>query len=449
MPKRLIAFDEDGTPIYVDDQESQDIKETVPTFDVLTPDPSYLQNPTTSDYFRYYIGQHIPGILKFAGATTGGLAPAALSGGAGLAASASGATVGAGLGSSIGESLKSISPRLFGQPSNNILRQSINDALTLGALGELTGFGVSKAISPSISRFMGDISGIIKNLSGKSPKEPVIRASIARKFTQVPAVSEKIAQFQTEEFVKKYELPESIIIKNLRQSMSGKAQLSLQKDLNDVRIGRMHFNDFTKKYLSDVSKVRRIHRIDPESTRLLAVNNLIRQTYKGQNNTINASKALDLLSGKNKEVYDEAIGKSHIKTIKDLLQKMQKYETKEAIGDRGLNYVKNRLTLALGGLITGSFGGATTGIAASAASIILGENALKRIVSNPEVAELAIKALETPIKDSSSKLIRNSLLFALRGTVVYYQDDKEDKPKRAYIDDNGNLTYEPPLLLKE
>jgi hypothetical protein len=102
-----------------------------------------------------------------------------------------------------------------------------------------------------------------------------------------------------------------------------------------------------------------------------------------------------------------------------------------------IRYAKNRLIFALP---TALFGGIAPA-AAVGSTLILGEEALRKLVKDPETAQMVIKAINTPGDSKDASVIGPTLYNAIRGSVVTLRSpDGEDK--KATIGQDGRLIYQ-------
>lgn len=143
------------------------------------------------------------------------------------------------------------------------------------------------------------------------------------------------------------------------------------------------------------------------------------------------TRSSDLPSG-----YDGfTAAEPNLNDVKDILAKTQ---AKTEVQNPLVKYMKNSITLRLGAMA--GLGGLSPVAAGAGATLILGDAAIKKIVSDPETAQLIIRAINTPTDSKESGLIGKTLFNALRGTQVTFQNaDGEKQP--AMIDNDGKLTY--------
>ncbi len=122
--------------------------------------------------------------------------------------------------------------------------------------------------------------------------------------------------------------------------------------------------------------------------------------------------------------------------VKGIIQKAQ--EGAKDIKNPLLRYARNSLVFRLGAMA--GIGGLSPTAAVAGSSLVLGNAAIKQLTSNPETAQLLIKAINTAGDDEQSAFVGKTLMNALRGTsVIIRNSDGDNQP--AIIDDKGQLVY--------
>lgn len=125
--------------------------------------------------------------------------------------------------------------------------------------------------------------------------------------------------------------------------------------------------------------------------------------------------------------------------IKQIIQKAS--DASKDISNPVLRYAKNSLILKLGTLAGfGSLSPASAVTAGTGASLILGNEAIKTLTKDPEIAQMIIQGIKTPGSAEHAGLISQTLLNALRGTTVTLLNEDGDK-QQATIDKDGKLVY--------
>jgi hypothetical protein len=181
---------------------------------------------------------------------------------------------------------------------------------------------------------------------------------------------------------------------------------------------------------------------------LKATRELFAKGYSPSSGKLDAGKLIDELKV-NPDAY-KAIPKDMQGTMQEFLEQAQKMQSDKTGGSNGhlLSMVKNAPVLAIPGAVGGmalggamghGYVGATVG---AGAGIILGEKAISKLMSNPEIARLTIQAMKQPGSAESSKVISKVLLNALRGTeVLVSSGDPDSKPEKAVVNEQGIPVY--------
>jgi hypothetical protein len=120
--------------------------------------------------------------------------------------------------------------------------------------------------------------------------------------------------------------------------------------------------------------------------------------------------------------------------VKTILKKVQQTDP---IMNPVMRYAKNRLIFALP---TALFGGIAPA-AAVGTTIVLGEEALRQLVKDPETAQMVIKAINTPLDSKEASVIGPAVYNAIRGTVVTLKSP-DGEMKKATIGQDGRLVYQ-------
>lgn len=127
----------------------------------------------------------------------------------------------------------------------------------------------------------------------------------------------------------------------------------------------------------------------------------------------------------------------NLSAVRGILQKAQE-KVKDEIKNPILRYARNSIIFRLG--VMGGLGGISPAAAGIGTTLVLGEEGIKKLVGNPETAQLIIKAINTPSADEQAGLISNTLLHALRGTAITIKNANGDE-QPAMVDNDGKLVY--------
>ncbi len=347
---------------------------------------------------------------------------------------------GTGIGASLKQAAKSGAPSLFGSANGS----GIEDAAT------------DVAVNSIIPSFLTKGLGTASKLFSQEGRDSIKAALASRiyKMTGNPSIGDAIAKSESAAGSKKFVYPQSQILDTLAENNAQQGRYAYPQSFNSVsdklkelQSGKIKYNDVGKFILEDISKVRESNLIDPTATRQLANNELLNSSYKGSTGTFDANAALDILRGDKNEIYKEAMGKNGYNSIEGFLTDLQKTEGPAKGGLKALNYVANRFTLGLGGigfgLLTGGVPGAAMA-AGGAGTILLGNKALKMLVDNPDVANLARQMLKTPAEDPLSPILKRAFMNSIRGSEVVLKIPG-DKDQKAIIGSDGQLQSPVPM----
>lgn len=115
--------------------------------------------------------------------------------------------------------------------------------------------------------------------------------------------------------------------------------------------------------------------------------------------------------------------KNNVNTILDMAK--DTYDPKN-MSARFLHMGKTGLMLSAGGTVAHSLG--VPGAAGVAGGLLIGNEVLGQIASNPTMSKLIIEGMKAP-ESSSAKLAREAIMFSLRGTEQYMMDSNGEKHK--------------------
>jgi hypothetical protein len=130
---------------------------------------------------------------------------------------------------------------------------------------------------------------------------------------------------------------------------------------------------------------------------------------------IDPEKALDELTGKHSQIYQDAMAPQTHTNMVEILSTMKDLGKQNAT-DRVINYSKGKILWSLGsGGVLAGFGHPLAGLTvggATAAPIVL-NSMLGKIMENPETARLVTVAMRTPANSAEAPLIRKALTQVL------------------------------------
>lgn len=158
---------------------------------------------------------------------------------------------------------------------------------------------------------------------------------------------------------------------------------------------------------------------------------LVSKFAKPSTGSFDAPGLLDELAGPKAAEYKMQFGEGGYQTLKDLADSANKAGV-GATPDSLFSWKEGR-KLAITGLGTGLLLGPHA--AAGVEGLILGADAMKRVLGNPKLGQLIIQATKTGSKAPESTLLMKSIMNGLRGTTVYLQNsDGQKDPAVIQID---------------
>ena len=356
------------------------------------------EGPSAADYFRHFVGKYIPGAISAGGAVAGGAATEGLGG----------EVLGAGAGSLLGQNLQSSFPRLFGsapeggdsaiQTGEDILGNAVLPSAGKGIVNAIKSRGVSLLSSPF--------------LRGTSP------------------VQRALGQ---------------------EAEAGGKATLDTMLDKSSLSGVRGLSDEYTKKALTDIPSIQKYKATNgAPAAEAIALNDVVKKGYSPTSNTIEPDKILKAFDGDKSEVYGEAISPQTKQNVVDTMNTIKDAQAQQAKGtpwNGTINYVKHRLifdsAMMMGGAAAGGISGHEALGLGIGTGIVLSDVALNKLMSNPVTAKAVALAIKTPSTAPQSKLLGQIVANGLRGTYVYY-NGPEDKLEKAYVGEDGQLTYDKP-----
>lgn len=199
------------------------------------------------------------------------------------------------------------------------------------------------------------------------------------------------------------------------------------------------YKNISNTALSDVTHVRNFKLATGEDN---TISQLATQELLGpgtRNGNIDPDAVLGKLKGVKNEIYQEALTPEGYSKVSDLLNAIKTVKTTEPKTINAVIPYGKRLAIgALTSPIIGWGGGTTI-----AGSLVLGEMALRRVMSTPQMAELVTQALKTPASAPEASLLTKSLLQGLKGTTVVIRS-ADDKDITATVGPDGQLQYGKP-----
>jgi hypothetical protein len=186
-----------------------------------------------------------------------------------------------------------------------------------------------------------------------------------------------------------------------------------QTEINTTRI-----RPIVKEMFKDVTDVRnaKLSGVSQQRLSSLAASDLVTRNYSAAQQSFNAPRILEELSGPKADVYKEAMGDGY-KTFKELAQ----LGTDKGVGVKAMSPVQ---TMFYEGkrIFFGSLAGGVLGLPAHvSAGLVLGSDAIAHIASDPKLGQLVIQAMKTPGTAPESSLLTKAIVSGLRGTTVYLQ----------------------------
>lgn len=379
----------------------------------------YTQEPRLNPHSQPFNPQVIPGILSAVGGTMAG-AP------------------GAGLGSVAGIELRNEFPGIFGQPPQS----------GMGLAANVGGDILKQAVIPS---------ALEKIFTPERLANAGARLMASKIFRNFPAVKEGIAKAMTATGLARYQYPETGIIESAAANASNTAEdlatrissgdasaiqdsqntfggntianklLSLQHDFESG--GQVANQESYKKIasiaLSDVSHVRnwKLATGEPTTIQQLGINDLVTNGFKEASGKIDAQAILNKLGGDKKQIYEEAISNPKVMdNFKDFLTSLLDQEKTGAM-DRVLHYSQSHLIWSAGGALGemtghGIVGEIGLGMGGITGGIVLTNKMLGKLMENPQMSQLVVKAMKTKLIDPEASLVSQALAQGVRALGV-------------------------------
>lgn len=205
---------------------------------------------------------------------------------------------------------------------------------------------------------------------------------------------------------------------------------------NQTSVSNIPINKTVDQALSDVSQVRnfKLATGEPYTIEQLALNRAVGKGYSSGNQSIDPDAILKELTGPKSDVYNEAIRPDVRQKLTDFMGKVKEFEP-ETQGNSMIRYAKHRLIFDLAAYGVGHEVG---GPLAGGAALILGNQAITKLMGSDFIGNLALKSLDTPTNSAMSPIITKAILGTLRGTTAYLQLP-DGKKEQVRIDDNGQI----------
>jgi len=366
------------------------------------------------------------------------------------------------IGTGISQMMKRARPDLFGeqpQGSDSLVNAGkellLNNVLPAG-LGKLGGLalktdmqGIGATVASKLSNFPAVREGVVKQLTQQANKRLYPESGIIEQGAE--NASGRLGEMQNNIDSLRELHPDLPPTKSL-EFIGGKPQVvetpggphpqvqAAMDHLGDVfgrnRVGGMllrmqkeatafngdiartqTYKQISSTTLSDIVHVQNAKMTaGPEFTNDIAVNKILTGAGDPTGGTINATKALGELSGKNSEIYKEAMNPASYDSLNKMLVKMKGLEDHN-ITDTIIAFSSRRLIWNLaGGAGLGALAGhPITGIlgGAAAETPVLTNLMLRKIMQNPETVKLVTLAMETPKAAPQAGFLQKALTQVL------------------------------------
>jgi len=191
-----------------------------------------------------------------------------------------------------------------------------------------------------------------------------------------------------------------------------------------------------KNLFNDVTDVRnaKLSGVSQQRLASLAGSDLVTRNYSAAQQSFNAPKILDELTGTKADIYKEAMGPAY-----DTFKQLAELGTQKGVGVKAMSPVQ---TMFYEGkrIFFGSLAGGVFGLPAHvSAGLVLGSDAIAHIASDPKLGQLVIQAMKTPGTAPESTLLMKAIISGLRGTTVYLQNaDGQKDQATIQLDQQGN-----------
>lgn len=378
------------------DVNGQPLKAKEPTYYDVNGSPvksgGVIKPPSNADIFYQHVGRFIPSTLPAVGAMAG--------------------PEGAGIGSAAGVLLKNNFPSLFGSfeggPADVPLEMG-KDVITNSVLPALGGRIASGLVNTGAAATQQGLPGIVSKFKSISPTIKLAREAdrVATNAGNLESKFMQPAELST--------LPESNYPSGAPRGSGGKFQQ------NPASFAQAFNRELTAGQQE--------------------VTDLIHTGYSPTSGALDPTKILDTLA-KNPKQYSniDPITKNNLREFLTTVKEQKPFANTNE--NAFLRYAKNRLIFDLPSIATGAITGHAGAGLAAAGTIELGEMGIKKLMSDPQFAQLVIQAAKTPASSPAAPLIGKSILYGLRGTSAYL-NTPEGRKEEIQISPNGEPQYLP------
>jgi hypothetical protein len=384
------------------------------------------------------------------------------------------------IGTGISQMMKRSRPDLFGEQQRDFNGDSLvnagkelllNNVLPAG-LGKLGGLalktdmqGIGATVASKLSNFPAVREGVVKQLTQQINKRLYPESQVIEQGAE--NASGRLGEMQDTISSLKEQYPDLPPTKSL-EIVGGKPQVvetpggphpqvqAAMDHLGDVfgrnRVGGMllrmqkeatafdgdiartqAYKQISSTTLSDIVHVQNAKMTaGPQFTNDIAVNKILTGAGDPTGGTIDATKALGELGGKNSEIYKEAMNPASYDSLNKMLVKMKGLEDHN-ITDTIISFSSRRLVWNLaGGAGLGALAGhPITGIlgGAAAETPVLTNLMLRKIMQNPETVKLVTLAMETPKAAPQAGFLQKALTQVLP-RIIQGEADLAAMPQR-------------------
>src|ERR1035437_3930623 len=353
------------------------------------------------------------------------------------------------VGTGISQMMKRARPDLFGeqpQGTDSLVNAGkellLNNVLPAG-LGKIGGLalktdmqGIGATVAAKLSNFPAVREGLLKNIADRAfkrlyPESQIIEQGAENAANRLGELHDAI-DAPGADVGGAIDHLDNVFGKN----KVGGMLIQMQKESSAVGgdIARTQtYKQISSTTLSDIVHVQNAKMTaGPEFTNDIAVNKILTGAGDPAGSTINATKALGELGGKNSEIYKEAMNPTSYDSLNKMLVKMKGLEDHN-ITDTIIAFSSRRLIWNLaGGAGLGALAGhPITGIlgGAAAEAPVLTNLMLRKIMQNPETVKLVTLAMETPKAAPQAGFIQKALTQVLP-RIIQGEADLAAMPQR-------------------
>ena len=353
------------------------------------------------------------------------------------------------IGTGISQMMKRARPDLFGeqpQGADSLVNAGkellLNNVLPAG-LGKLGGLalktdmqGIGATVATKLSNFPAVREGVVKQLTQQVnkrlyPESGIIEQGAENATNRLGELHDAI-DAPGADVMGAIDHLDNVFGKN----KVGGMLIQMQKESSAVGgdIARTQtYKQISSTTLSDIVHVQNAKMTaGPEFTNDIAVNKILTGAGDPTGSTINATKALGELGGKNSEIYKEAMNPASYDSLNKMLVKMKGLEDHN-ITDTIIAFSSRRLIWNLaGGAGLGALAGhPITGIlgGAAAEAPVLTNLMLRKIMQNPETVKLVTLAMETPKAAPQAGFLQKALTQVLP-RIIQGEADLAAMPQR-------------------